>query len=436
MNVLLLAHRVPYPPNKGEKIRTFHHLSFLLEQGHNVTVVTPLNNSKDKDFAKQLSAKLSVPIVHTALPPKLIRISKGILQGLPLSIANFHTSQLQKKVNQLLISNTPDVVMCTSSAMAAYILSATTMEKIRGKNIRLVMDFMDLDSLKWRQYSECKPWPMSMLFNREATLLSQFEQRVLTEFDASLFVTADEKSLLHSDKELSKKVHVVSNGVDTNMYHHSPEESAYRKNSSISGPVLLFTGVMDYFPNEDAVVWFTEQVWPAIKENYPQARFIIAGMQPSRKIQALAKIDGIEVTGYVDDILSFYQQADIMVAPFRVARGIQNKILQAMACGLPVVTSTAGAVGIKCEPGKDLLVASGAADYISEIDRLLTDKQHWKSVRDAGLKLVTLNYSWDTENTKLEYILSRRSPMERTLAIESQSPARQVAIKTTQEPLT
>ena len=408
MNLLLLAHRVPYPPNKGEKIRTFHHLSFLLKQGHNVTVVTPLNGNEDKEHAEQLSKKLSIPVVHLTLRSRILRLAKGMLRGQALSVANFHTAALQNKVDHLLESNTPDVLMCTSSAMAAYVLNETTMDKIRRKRIRLVMDFMDLDSLKWEQYKDRKPWPISLIYSREAKLLSRFESQILAAFDASLFVTVDEKDLLQSERHISSKVHVISNGVDTDMYYPAADNSARTDNTVANGPVLLFTGVMDYFPNEDAVIWFADEIWPQLKDKYPQAKFIVAGMRPSRKIQALDKIDGIEVTGYVEDILPYYQQADVLIAPFRLARGIQNKILQAMACGLPVITSAAGAAGIDCESGKELLIASDATDYIANIEKLVTGEDLCESIRNAGLKLVQQKYSWDAENAKLEYILSGR----------------------------
>ena len=191
-----------------------------------------------------------------------------MLRGQALSVANFHSTALQNKVDHLLESNTPDVLMCTSSAMAAYVLNETTMDKIRRKRIRLVMDFMDLDSLKWEQYKDRKPWPISLIYSREAKLLSRFESQILTAFDASLFVTVDEKDLLQSESHISSKVHVVSNGVDTDMYYPAADNSARTDNTVANGPVLLFTGVMDYFPNEDAVIWFADEIWPQLKDKY------------------------------------------------------------------------------------------------------------------------------------------------------------------------
>ena len=171
MNVLLLSHRVPYPPNKGEKIRTFHHLSSLVEQGHSVVVATPVEDAAEKDYAQQLSKKFNIEVVHSQLPRRTNRLVKGLLKGQPLSVANFHTQELQTSIDQLIDSNKPDVIMCTSSSMAAYVFNDTTIDRIRRGNIRLVMDFMDLDSLKWKQYAERKLWPLSIVYTREAKLL-------------------------------------------------------------------------------------------------------------------------------------------------------------------------------------------------------------------------------------------------------------------------
>ncbi len=402
MNVLLLAHRVPFPPNKGEKIRTYHQLSQLIKHGHNVVVVTPLEQAEDLQHADALKAKLNVEVVHSTLSMRFLRLARGLLTGKPLTVTNFHNAKLQREVDRLISETDCDVLMCTSSGMADYVLNQYTLKKIQQRGIRLVMDFMDLDSLKWKQYAEQKPWPLSSIYKREAALLSTTESEILDTFDASVFVSADEKSLLDTNPLLKNKVHVVTNGVDAEAYY--PDIKNQTRPSATS-PTLLFTGVMDYFPNEDAVIWFTENVWPLIIIKYPSAKFIIAGMRPSKKVSDLTNNKGVEVTGFVDDILPYYQNSDLMVAPFQVARGIQNKVLQAMASGLPVITSPAGAAGISCTDGEHLVVADTAAEYLTAIDELLNNRQRYRDIQMAGLELVVKDYSWENENTKLEIIL-------------------------------
>ncbi len=405
MNLLLVAHRVPYPADKGEKIRTFNHLSFLVDQGHNVTVFTPLENNDDLKFATQLSAKLNIRVEHSSLGSRHFRILRGLATNQALSATNFHSQKLQRKLKALIKADKPDAVMCTSSAMAKYVFHSPTAALIKEQNIRLVMDFMDLDSLKWKQYAARKPWPLSLIYKREAQLLSSLESKVLNTFHASLFVSKEEKEMLHDIPELSAKVHVVSNGVDRSAYYPSDQNTPDDDLFGGASPVVLFTGVMDYFPNEDAVIWFADTVWPSVIQKYPQAKFVIAGMRPSRKVSELENRNGIEVTGYLDEILPYYQQADFLVAPFRVARGIQNKVLQAMACALPVLASPEGATGINCVHNEQLVFVNTPEDYIDAIETLTEDQASYQRISQGGLQLVTTQYTWDSENARLEHIL-------------------------------
>ncbi|MCK5665583.1 MAG: glycosyltransferase, partial [Thiotrichaceae bacterium] len=168
----------------------------------------------------------------------------------------------------------------------------------------------------------------------------------------------------------------------------------------------IFTGVMDYKPNVDAVLWFMEHTWDLIREKYPQARFIIAGMNPSQIIQNLSRTPGIEVTGFVDDILPFYHQSDYFVAPFTIARGVQNKILQAFACGLPVMASSMGAEGIECKDGEHIIIAETASEYLSAIDKLESDSLLKTDIKDKALKLIHDQYSWDGKLKVLDSFLN------------------------------
>ena len=412
MNLLLLSHRVPYPANKGEKIRTFNQLSQLVNKGHKVTVVTPVEDEQSRTYVQQLSERLKIKVVHAPLGNRLLRILGGFTSRQALTVTNFYSEDLQQQINSLIIAEKPDAIMCSSSAMSRYIFQSSTAALIEEQNIRLVMDFMDLDSLKWQQYAELKPWPLSLVYKREAKLVSELESRVLHHFDSSMFVSKEEKDLLELEPEIMSKVHAIANGVDRGAYHPAEVEDTATTNTAKqklfgdAAPVVLFTGVMDYFPNIEAVVWFADEVWPALLQKHPQAKFVVAGMRPSRKITDLEKRSRIEVTGFVDDILPLYQQADFMVAPFKVGRGIQNKVIQSMACGLPVIASPAGAAGIKYVNMEHLIIAETTEDYLSATETLLNDTDRYQKIRSNALELIESQFSWESETARLEKLLN------------------------------
>lgn len=412
MKVLVLAHRVPFPPNKGEKIRTFNQIQFLTKNKCNVVVATPLENSEERSFANTLEQEHGIKLLCTQLNPKLHRIVSGLFKGTSLSVSNFYNAALENKIQDYIETNTPEVILCTSSAMVSYVFSPPTFRAIKRNNIRLVMDFMDLDSQKWKEYADVKLWPMSAIYEREARLMTALEEQVLKNFDASIFVSEEEKQLIEKN---STTAHVVANGVDLEKFYPastrrateraSPDTASGTANRSYNNPVFLFSGVMDYFPNEQAVEWFAKNIWPQVRARYPDAEFIVAGMNPGNKIRLLEKVDGITVTGFVEDMLQYYHRADVFVAPFQIARGLQNKILQAMACELPVIATSKGATGVSATHGQHLLVADRPDEFIDTIDRLLADKVLYQNLQAEGTQLIKQAFSWQVQNTVLSSIL-------------------------------
>ncbi len=388
MNILFLAQRVPFPPNKGEKIRTFNQLKHLAEQKHKISVCAPLEQHEDVNYFKELADKYCENITNHGLTVKPLRLLKGLLKGQALSVANFYVNELQNKFDCLLQQECFDVVICTSSAMAEYIYKSKSIQNLEKKPL-LLMDFMDLDSDKWRQYAQTSNWPMKWIYQREARILANYEQQITHDFDTSFFIADAEVDLFNSRCNNVGKVLTMGNGMDTTAFVPAktpPENEA---------PVFLFTGVMDYKPNIDAVVWFVETVWPSILTEYKKARFIIAGMNPSSAVNELTNITGIEVTGFVDDILPYYHQSDYFVAPFRLARGVQNKVLQAFACGLPVISTSMGAEGIDCTKDNDILIASTASEFLSCIKRLVSDSEFSEKIKANALSLIHRKYSWE-----------------------------------------
>lgn len=391
MTTLYLSHRVPYPPNKGEKIRTYHQIRHLVDEGRELVVCAPAERATDRADADALARELGIQVVTEPLPPGLWRKLRALATGQPISVSHFYSRPLQRRLECLLAEARIDTVVCTSSAMARYLFRSPRAAQLTERGaLRRVMDFMDLDSDKWRQYQRASSGPMRWVYGREARLLERVERAVHQRFDACLFISAAEVELFARRLGSRERLHVCANGLDTRQFRPSGKDSGERK----EGPVLLFTGVMNYRPNEDAVLWFAEAVWPELRRRWPTARFVIAGMDPSTRVRALTRLPGVEVTGFVDDILPYYHQADLFVAPFRLARGVQNKILQAFACGVPVVSTRLGAEGIDCRGGEHLAIADDAAGMLAAIDALLAQPTRARAQAEAALGLVRERYSW------------------------------------------
>jgi len=403
MNILFLAQRVPYPPNKGEKIRTYHQIKYLHDLGHTITVAAPIEGNNEYEYFEELEKQFCQQTEKATLTPRYWRLLRGLLKNQPLSVANFYSKLLQQKIDKLIKSLSPDVIICTSSSMAEYVYQSCLFKNVRLQDNKtlFVMDFMDLDSDKWQQYAKRAKFPMRQIYEREANLLSRYEQRIHRDFDACLFITQAEIDLFLEDEENLGRLYPVANGLDTAYF--KPVKKDYSQ-----APVLLFTGVMDYLPNIDAVVWFVENAWFKVKEIWPDATFIIAGMNPTSKVEALAKYDGIIITGFVDDIRTYYDKAHYFVAPLRVARGLQNKLLQAFACGLPVVSTDAAAEGIDCQKDTDLLIANTAQEFIKQLLLIHDDNNLRQSIINNALTLVNDHYSWHGRLELLENILNRK----------------------------
>ena len=402
MNILFLSQRVPYPPNKGEKLRTYHQIEHLLSKGHEISVCTPAHSAEDIKSIEKLSSALNITVMYEKMGRALPRLILGLISSKPLSTSNFYNARLQRKLDKLIEKNCFDAIVCTSSSMAEYAFRSRAIKP--GSTInhapQLLMDFMDLDSDKWKQYSASSYWPMNWVYARESKLLVKVEKKIQQTFDHCFLISQNEVDLFRETIGPAENIHVLGNGIDTGSFYppDKPPEN--------TDPVFIFTGVMDYKPNVEAVLWFMKNAWHLIREKYPQARFIIAGMNPSQTIQKLAHIPGIEVTGFVDNVLPYYHQSDYFVAPFTIARGVQNKILQAFACGLPVIASSMGAEGIEYKHDENIIIAETAEDYLLAIDKLESDPSVKADITDAAIKLIHDQYSWDGKLTVLDSFLA------------------------------
>jgi len=375
MNILVLAQRVPFPPNKGEKIRTYHQIKYLREQGHQVHILAVQHDEQDVSSAQALQTTLSVTVVTEPVGFQKARMLAGLLSARTLSVCNFRVTALQKRLDDYLQTHKVDVVLCTGSAMASYVFAN---EKLAVKDPTgpiLIMDFMDLDSDKWTQYVKHSNALMAQLYRREARLLLSYEKRINQHFDHCLFVTANEVDLFNShNAPQPDKLKVVGNGVDMQKFPPAPA-SAPESTASLT-PDLLFVGVMDYLPNEDAVCWFVDTLWADIRKRWPEARFSIVGMTPSVAVRRLGNVEGIEVTGKVESVLPYFHRANGF-------------------------TSDSGAEGIECHHEKHLLIADSAEQIMQALVTLMNEPRVHRTITDNALALVEHRYSWDGQNAAL-----------------------------------
>lgn len=393
--IAVISHRVPYPPNKGEKIRTYYQIEHLVRAGFDVTVFCPLETEVDLQYSKELENVLGVKVVGEKLPSKPYRLIKGILSNQALSVANFYSPPLHKKVTSFVNSVKPRVILLTASSLLPY------SDELSHQGMLKLMDFMDVDSDKWLQYAQKSVFPMSLLYRREHHKIKELEQSAAAYFDECYLIAQSEVNLFKKTISDTEKVKVLGNGLDTTTFYPATEHQ------DESPPVLLFTGVMDYKPNVDAVVWFVDNCWPAIRSTYPKSRFIIAGMNPDESVQKLANREGVEVTGFVEDILGYFHQSNVFVAPFRLARGVQNKVLQAFACALPVVSTSMGAEGIDCKDETHLLIADSPEDFIQLLIRLIENRPLAEQLGDNALSLIREKYSWEGQLAPLTALLHK-----------------------------
>lgn len=397
--LLFLAHRIPYPPDKGDKIRSFHLLEYLARR-YKVHLGAFVDDARDWSHVEHLKKMCSetcfVPL-HTTRA-RLYSLA-ALATGEPLTLRYFRSARLARWVGEMLRSRRVERVLVFSSAMAQYVEEAST------RGARRVLDFVDLDSDKWRQYGERSRGPLRWLYRREAETLLERERRYAGTFDASLFVSeAEARLFIAQAPETSGRVQVVMNGVDTEYF--SPQR-VYPDPYAESEAALVFTGAMDYWANVDAVTWFAREIFPKVRSKFPQACFYIVGARPTREVLDLARLPGVRVTGTVPDTRPYLAHACAAVAPLRMARGVQNKVLEAMAMARPVVASPQAVAAII--PCAELL--EPVSDAPEVVARSLVSLLRGLAAPGLGEALrahVLRHYDWRDKLARVEAILEGR----------------------------
>ncbi|MES2152912.1 MAG: TIGR03087 family PEP-CTERM/XrtA system glycosyltransferase [Pseudomonadota bacterium] len=409
-HLLFLVHRIPFPPNKGDKIRSFHLLKHLAQRYH-VHLATFIDDADDwqhVDTVRQYCGETHF-VKLNPLTAKL-RSVRAFGAGRPLSLDYYDDRGMHAWVRALMLRQPISRVLVFSSSMAQYATEPQT---------RRVIDFVDIDSDKWAQYAVKKSWPMSAVYRREAQAMLRYERQVASEFDASLFVSHAEAALFKTmAPESAQRIDHFSNGVDTDYF--SPEH-VFPTPYTTADPVIVFTGAMDYWPNIDAVQWFAQEILPAVRAGHPTAQFYIVGSRPSPQVQELATRPGVTVTGSVPDVRPFLAHASLSVAPLRIARGIQNKVLEAMAAAKTVIVSPQALEGIDAVPGSELILADGAQAFIDAVLAQLAQPD--PALGQAARGKVVGTFGWDSHLAKVDSLLEHTAALAPTLP----SPAKELA---------
>ena len=380
--LLFLCHRVPYPPDKGEKIRAWHVLKHLA-RSQDVHLGCLADDPADLDQLGELR-RICASVGCFRVYPMLqkARALACLRSGRPLTLDVFYSRGLRRWVAQTLSTNRIGRIFVFSSAMAGYV------DRQPGQ-IR-VLDMVDIDSEKWRAYAAHHPWPMRALYLREANTLLAVERRLVLDFDMTLFVSeAEARRFAAVAPECRHRIGWLENGVDLDRF--SPIQ-AFARPFATSVKALVFTGTMNYWPNVDGVNRFVEAVLPLVRQRQPNAHLYIVGAAPSRAVLRLGQKPGVTVTGRVPDVRPFLAHADAVVAPLRIARGIQNKVLEAMAMARPVVATPEALEGLRAVPGKDLLVANTPEEMAHYILAVLAGR--YCGIGSAARSAVEQNHRW------------------------------------------
>ena len=319
--ILFISQRIPYPPDKGCKIRSYHEVKFFA-QNYKIDIVTFIDDKNDYQYTEHL--KQYCENLHTFSINKWKCLFKGLvylLTGKSLSEGYYFSRKAKALVSQLEKKNKYKFIFCFSSQIAQYALSSDT-------NIVKIMDFCDVDSDKFLQYSKKSPFPLNLFYKLESIRLSKYENKIYSLFDRSIFITRAEANIFMKNRKLSK-IYTIGNGLDYTYF----EPIKTKKENA-----LVFTGDMGYYANTDGIYWFCKKVFPEIVKKIPDIKFYIVGRNPTRTIKHLENKNVI-VTGTVSDVRPYLARAKMAVIPLRIARGLQNKILEAMAMAIPVVIS-------------------------------------------------------------------------------------------------
>lgn len=392
MNILFICHRFPFPPARGGKIRPFNMIRHL-SQSHRVVVASLAHTQRELDEGAGLKNHCA-EVIAEVLPnsTRYAHCAAALPSSMPSSAAYFWSSRLQHRILEAARRTAFDAVWVHCAFVARYALPVSCPYR--------VLDYGDLDSGKWLDYSRQRAFPLSLGYALEARKLRSYERQLATHFHHCTVTTSGE---LQEFKTLGVDVpcEVIPNGVDYEYFQWSPPTDP--------APVIVFVGRMDYYPNVDGILQFCNRIYPLIRRQVPEAQLRIVGSNPIARVRALARIPGVTVTGHVPDVRPHVADAAVAVIPLRLGRGTQNKMLEAMAIGIPVVATSVAAKGVQAVPGRDFLVGDSPEEFAAGVASLLRDPGLRRSLAQAARRQIETTHSWPLSMKIVDRVLSLAS---------------------------
>ncbi|HTR59135.1 MAG TPA: TIGR03087 family PEP-CTERM/XrtA system glycosyltransferase [Casimicrobiaceae bacterium] len=390
MRVLVVCHRFPFPPKRGGKIRPFNVIKHL-SQSHDVHVASIARSAleaKEGEGLSQFCAGYEMGRVSNVV--QALRMMGRLPTATPSSMGFFYCPDLAHRIREMVADRRFDLIFVHCSSVAQYV------DDVRG--VPKILDFGDMDSQKWLEYARYKPFPLSLGYRLEGAKLEREERRLASRFDMCTATTRAEWETLRKLGTASAS-DWFPNGVDSEYF--APSGEPYDPDG------IAFVGRMDYYPNQECMFDFCAHTLPLLRARRPSLRLTIVGADPSPAVKRLERHEGVTVTGSVPDVRPYLRRSALMIAPLNIARGTQNKILEAMAMGVPVVASTTAAGGVDASAPADFLVASEPGGYASAILRIIENPSERSRLALAGRVRMLGHHAWSHSMRRLDAIIER-----------------------------
>lgn len=385
MKILFLANRTPYPPFRGDKLKIYN-LAKRLAGSHELHLLTFAQNREDLTYKEELEKIFTK--VHFVYLPKwksVLNCLQAVWARTPLQVLYFRSAGMKRKLQEVLREDKFDVAHVQHLRMSSYLAANNSLPRI--------LDMPDAFSLYWQRRIKAAQNPIIKLFTTiEYRRLLRYEQ-VMKEYDLSLVCSAEDKEYLETEQGIAN-LKLLPNGVDLDIFKAGNHDYSHNQ-------TLLFTGNMDYAPNVDAVQYFVQEIFPLVLKRFPDTQFIIAGQRPVHRVLRLAS-DNVRVTGFIPDLSAVYNDASVVVAPLRFGAGTQNKVLEAMAMGVPVVCSNIGFKGLGIKSGEGAIMQTEPSAFAESVIELLSSQEKRTAVGKSGVEVIRSGFSWDTIAMTLE----------------------------------